>query len=85
MDLTGVTELLKDALPLMLKGAAWTLLLAVASVFFGAIIGTLVAITRLAKVPLLSQFASLYVSCMRGTPKPHDTRTSLIPLDNPCT
>lgn len=68
MDLSGLTGLLKDALPLMLKGAAWTLLLAVASVFFGAIIGTLVAITRPARVPGLSQFASLYVSCMRGTP-----------------
>jgi cystine transport system permease protein len=68
MDITGLTGLLQDALPLMLKGALWTLLLAVASVFFGAIIGTLVAITRLAKVPLLSQFAALYVSCMRGTP-----------------
>ncbi|AYQ29105.1 MULTISPECIES: amino acid ABC transporter permease [unclassified Polaromonas] len=68
MDLTGLTQLLRDALPLMLKGAAWTLLLAVASVFFGAIIGTLVAVTRLAKVPVLSQFATLYVSCMRGTP-----------------
>lgn len=68
MDLSGLTELLKDALPLMLKGAAWTLLLAVASVFFGAIIGTLVAITRLARVAGLSQLASLYVSCMRGTP-----------------
>lgn len=68
MDLTGLTQLLRDALPLMLKGAAWTLLLAVASVFFGAIIGTVVAVTRLAKVPVLSQFATLYVSCMRGTP-----------------
>ena len=68
MDITGLTGLLKDALPLMLKGALWTLLLAVASVFFGAIIGTLVAITRLAKVPVLSQLAALYVSCMRGTP-----------------
>jgi len=68
MDLSGLTQLLRDALPLMLKGAAWTLLLAVASVFFGAIIGTLVAVTRLAKVPVLSQFATLYVSCMRGTP-----------------
>jgi cystine transport system permease protein len=68
MDLTGLTQLLRDALPLMLKGAAWTLLLAVASVFFGAIVGTLVAVTRLAKVPGLSQFATLYVSCMRGTP-----------------
>ena len=68
MDLTGLTGLLRDALPLMLKGALWTLLLAVCSVFFGALIGTLVAITRLAKVPALSQFAALYVSCMRGTP-----------------
>jgi cystine transport system permease protein len=68
MDLSGLTQLLRDALPLMLKGAAWTLLLAVASVFFGAIIGTVVAVTRLAKVPVLSQFATLYVSCMRGTP-----------------
>lgn len=68
MDLSGLIQLLRDALPLMLKGAAWTLLLAVASVFFGAIIGTVVAITRLAKVPGLSQFAALYVSCMRGTP-----------------
>jgi cystine transport system permease protein len=68
MDLTGLTRLLADALPLMLQGAAWTLMLAVSAVFFGAIIGTLVAITRLAKVPALSQFAALYVSCMRGTP-----------------
>jgi len=68
MDLSGLTSLLRDALPLMLKGAGWTLLLAVASVFFGAIVGTFVAITRLAKVPGLSQFAALYVSCMRGTP-----------------
>lgn len=68
MDLSGLTALLRDALPLMLKGAGWTLLLAVASIFFGAIVGTFVAITRLAKVPGLSQFAALYVSCMRGTP-----------------
>jgi cystine transport system permease protein len=68
MDLTGLKELLLSALPIMLKGAGWTLLLAVASILFGAIIGTLVAITRLAKVPGLSQLATLYVSCMRGTP-----------------
>jgi len=68
MDLSGLIQLLRDAFPLLLKGAAWTLLLAVASVILGAIIGTFVAITRLAKVPGLSQFAALYVSCMRGTP-----------------
>ncbi|MDB5743097.1 MAG: amino acid transporter permease [Polaromonas sp.] len=68
MDLPGLTQLLLDALPLMLQGAAWTLLLAVASVFCGAIVGTAVAITRLAKVPVVSQLATLYVSAMRGTP-----------------
>ena len=68
MDLPGLTQLLRDALPLMLQGAAWTLLLAVASVFFGAIVGTIVALIRLAKLPVLSQLATLYVSCMRGTP-----------------
>lgn len=68
MDTSGWTELLAGALPLMLKGAGWTLLLAVASIFFGAIIGTAVAIVRFAKLPGLSQVAALYVSAMRGTP-----------------
>jgi L-cystine transport system permease protein len=68
MDIAGLTDLLKSALPFMLKGAGWTLLLAVASIFFGAIVGTVVAITRLANVPVLAQVAALYVSAMRGTP-----------------
>jgi L-cystine transport system permease protein len=68
MDVSEVIDLLRDALPLMLKGAGWTLLLAVASIFFGAIIGTVVALVRLAKVPALAQLAALYVSAMRGTP-----------------
>lgn len=71
MDLTAfsqLTGLLSDALPLMLKGAAWTLVLAVASIVFGALIGTLVAVIRLAQVPILARLAALYVSCFRGTP-----------------
>lgn len=68
MDLSGLTDLLRDALPWMLKGALWTLVLALSSVFFGTLIGTLVAVTRLAKVPLLARLAAVYVSCMRGTP-----------------
>ena len=68
MDIAALMELLKSALPFMLKGAGWTLMLAVASIFFGAIVGTMVAITRLAKVPVLAQIAGLYVSAMRGTP-----------------
>ena len=61
-------ELLASALPLMLKGAGWTLVLAVASVVFGALVGALVALVRLAKIPLLASLAALYVSGFRGTP-----------------
>ena len=68
MDIAGLTELLKSALPFMLKGAGWTLLLAVASIFFGALVGTLVAITRLSRVPVLERVSALYVSAVRGTP-----------------
>ncbi|MCJ0761938.1 amino acid ABC transporter permease [Variovorax terrae] len=68
MDANGLIPLLRDALPLLLKGAGYTLVLALASVVFGALIGTLVAVTRLARLPLLSGLAALYVSCMRGTP-----------------
>ena len=68
MVLPGWMELLAGALPLMLKGAGWTLVLAVTSVVFGALVGALVALVRLAKIPLLAALAALYVSGFRGTP-----------------
>ena len=68
MDIAALSELLRNALPFMLKGAGFTLLLAVTSIFFGAIVGTVVAITRLARVPVLAPLAGLYVSAVRGTP-----------------
>lgn len=64
MVLSGWMELVAGALPLMLKGAGWTLVLAVAPVVFGA----LVALVRLAKIPLLATLAALYVGGFRGTP-----------------
>ena len=57
-------ELLAGALPLMLKGAGWMLVLAVASAVFGA----LVALMRLAKIPILATLAAVYVIGFRGTP-----------------
>ena len=68
MVLPGWMELLAGAFPLMLKGAGWTLVLAVTSVVFGALVGALVALVRLAKIPLLAALAALYVSGFRGTP-----------------
>ena len=52
----------------MLKGAGWTLVLALASVVLGALVGALVAVVRLAKIPLLAILAALYVSSFRGAP-----------------
>lgn len=52
----------------MLKGAGWMLVLAVASAVFGALVGALVALVRLAKIPLLATLAALYVIGFRGTP-----------------
>ena len=60
-------ELVAGALPLRFKRAGWTLVLAVASVVLGALVGGLVAVVRLAKIPLLAPLAALYVSGFRGT------------------
>ncbi|KAF0812170.1 L-cystine transport system permease protein YecS [Andreprevotia sp. IGB-42] len=68
MDVHGLIALLRDALPLLLKGAGYTLMLALSAMVGGFLIGTLVAVIRLARLPVLTQIAGLYVSCMRGTP-----------------
>ncbi|MBS0317861.1 MAG: amino acid ABC transporter permease [Proteobacteria bacterium] len=52
----------------MLAGAGITLALALASIVLGSVVGTLVAVLRLTRVAVLSPLATLYVSCMRGTP-----------------
>lgn len=68
MDLHGPIELIRSALPTMLAGAGITLALALASIVLGSVVGTLVAVLRLTHVAVLSPLATLYVSCMRGTP-----------------
>ncbi|HEX9174293.1 MAG TPA: amino acid ABC transporter permease [Telluria sp.] len=61
-------ELLRDAAPVMLRGAAYTLLFAVASMVGGLAIGFPVALMRIAPLALLRWPAALYVSALRGTP-----------------
>ena len=65
MDLLA---LLKDAAPLMLAGAGYTLLFALASMVGGLAIGVPVALLRVAPWAALRWPATLYVSVMRGTP-----------------
>lgn len=60
--------LLEGAAPVMLQGAGYTLLFALASMAGGLAIGFPVALLRLAPWALLRWPAALYVSIMRGTP-----------------
>ncbi len=53
---------------LILRGALITLQLAVAAAVLGTILGLLVALVRLARVPLLAQYAQGYTEVFRGSP-----------------
>ncbi|NOU86156.1 ABC transporter permease subunit [Paenibacillus sp. LMG 31460] len=63
-DITLVAEFL----PKLLYYLPLTLLILVASLTLGLILGTLIAITRLYRIPVLSQLSIVYVSFIRGTP-----------------
>jgi polar amino acid transport system permease protein len=54
--------------PTFLKGAWLTLKMTSVAVFFGVIVGTLVAFAKRAKVPVLSRACVLYIEVVRNTP-----------------
>ncbi|MDM5335473.1 amino acid ABC transporter permease [Ureibacillus composti] len=61
-------DIVIDNLPFLLKGAYYTLLITVVSMFFGLIIGLLTAIARIKGNRFLRMIARVYVSIIRGTP-----------------
>ncbi|NGZ87383.1 amino acid ABC transporter permease [Duganella aceris] len=61
-------ELLREAAPVMLRGAGYTVLFALAAMVGGLLIGFPVAVMRILPYRLLRWPATLYVSLMRGTP-----------------
>jgi cystine transport system permease protein len=61
-------NLLREAAPVMLTGAGYTLLFALASMAGGLALGFPAALLRMSPWALLRWPASLYVSAMRGTP-----------------
>lgn len=61
-------DLLREAAPVMLTGAGYTLLFALASMVGGLAIGFPVAVMRMSTWKLVRWPAALYVSVMRGTP-----------------
>ncbi|RQR89029.1 MULTISPECIES: amino acid ABC transporter permease [unclassified Burkholderia] len=61
-------DLVIQTLPVMAKGALFTLKFAVASMALGLVVGLVVAIMRIGSNRLASGLAQGYVSLMRGTP-----------------
>jgi len=61
-------NLLREAAPIMLVGAGYTLLFAVAAMVGGLVLGFPAAILCMSPIRWLRWPASLYVSVMRGTP-----------------
>src|SRR5450830_1846001 len=61
-------DLLREAAPVMLRGAGYTVLFALAAMIGGLLIGFPVAVLRMLPYRLLAWPATLYVSLMRGTP-----------------
>jgi cystine transport system permease protein len=66
--LAELIDLLREAAPVMAKGAGYTLAFAVASMAGGLVLGFPAAILRLAPWAPLRWPAALYVSVFRGTP-----------------
>ena len=66
--MTELFELLREAAPVMLAGAGYTLVFAMAAMVGGLAIGFPVAVMRMSSLALVRWPASLYVSMMRGTP-----------------
>jgi cystine transport system permease protein len=66
--LNALFALLRDAAPVMLTGAGYTLMFALASMVGGMALGFPVALMRMSPWRALRWPAALYVSVMRGTP-----------------
>ena len=61
-------DLLREAAPVMLRGAGYTVLFALAAMVGGLLIGFPLAVMRIQPRRLLAWPANIYVSLMRGTP-----------------
>ena len=67
-SLTDLFDLLREAAPVMAKGAGYTLAFATASMVGGLVLGFPAAVLRIAPWAPLRWPAALYVSAFRGTP-----------------
>lgn len=64
----GDWNVVKEAMPLLLKGYAVTIEVTALSLIFALIIGLVMGLLRISGKPVLSAIASLYLNVIRGTP-----------------
>ncbi|MCR5230694.1 MAG: amino acid ABC transporter permease [Solobacterium sp.] len=64
----SLLSVLLDYWPIFLKGLVGTLKYAFIAVFFGSLLGTLIALLNLSKNKILSAVGMIYVNVLRGTP-----------------
>jgi polar amino acid transport system permease protein len=57
-----------DAMPALLQGAGLTIVLTLVSIFFGLILGLLLALGRLSKNDFFNRLSQFYIWLFRGTP-----------------
>jgi cystine transport system permease protein len=68
MEFHALLDLLRESAPVMLRGAGYTLLLAVSAMLGGLVLGLPTALLRVAPWAPLRWPAAVYVSAFRGTP-----------------
>lgn len=61
-------QLALDSAPFLLKGAVFTVVLSIGGMFFGLLLGFILALARLYGHTVFSWLARIYVSFFRGTP-----------------
>ena len=61
-------QLVLDSAPFLLKGALFTLQLSIGGMFFGLLLGFILALMRLSRFWPVRWLARIYVSIFRGTP-----------------
>ncbi len=60
-------QLVIDSLPFLLKGAGYTLQLSIGGMFFGLLLGFILALMRLSPIWPVRWLARFYISIFRGT------------------
>ena len=61
-------QLVLDSAPFLLRGAVFTLQLSIGGMFFGLVLGFVLALMRLSHIWPISWLARFYISIFRGTP-----------------